>query len=481
MCTNLRRIRNPKKDFSPLNDKQFLTVPCGHCPECRLQSQLSWSVRLYYEFKNSISCHGKVFYYTLTYNDAHLPRLHGIPVFSKKDCQKFMKRLRKNLSKSGYLQDIKFFLTSEYGHEHYRPHYHILVFTYGDISNYVFHRCLRRAWSVRNKWSEPIGFVAPGKFGAVVNSFKPLKYVCKYITKDMSFMDMSEMLTKRLQLDFPKDDLETPEDYRNRIRSLFDEYTPFHLQSQHLGECIIQYLDSVQKELGKILIPSSKKGNKFDNVPLPLYILRKIFYNDYCPIDSKHNVQTLNSKGELIDHTIGDVRYMLNEEGIYQKLATLESKIDATAHRFDNYKSLQDTPELTKFLGFSFEDSQKRISLLLDGRDFIDLAIYDLVYRDRYDFGFVDYKSDFHDFIVPNESEFGPGTHSLYNLNPAFRGFDEILSIIQKYKVYCTYIDYNQRVDDWNIRQRLQHECDPVNYPRLHLMENLSLDHFIYS
>lgn len=57
---------------------------------------------------------------TLTYDDEHLPKNKSVSV---QDCQKFIKRLRKNSKKK-----IRYFLGAEYGDENKRPHYHVILF-----------------------------------------------------------------------------------------------------------------------------------------------------------------------------------------------------------------------------------------------------------------------------------------------------------------------------------------------------------------
>jgi len=57
---------------------------------------------------------------TLTYDDKHLPKNKSLVVV---DCQKFLKRLRKNTGLK-----IRYFLGGEYGEDHHRPHYHVILF-----------------------------------------------------------------------------------------------------------------------------------------------------------------------------------------------------------------------------------------------------------------------------------------------------------------------------------------------------------------
>lgn len=101
---------------------------CGACPECLAKRARSWSLRSFYESRNSPAC-----MITLTY-DSYLLDLNGRIVgekdpdstlaVNKRDCQLFIKRLRKHFSDIR----IKYLLTAEYGKKTHRAHYHALLF-----------------------------------------------------------------------------------------------------------------------------------------------------------------------------------------------------------------------------------------------------------------------------------------------------------------------------------------------------------------
>ena len=70
-----------------------------------------------------------------------------VPVLSKDDVQKFLKRLRKKLSKYDEDCRIKYFIKGEYGDEKARPHYHGIVFLkQGDVNENVLKQCILFAW-----------------------------------------------------------------------------------------------------------------------------------------------------------------------------------------------------------------------------------------------------------------------------------------------------------------------------------------------
>lgn len=103
-------------------------VPCGRCVNCRKNKRQSWVYRLQAE---ADECPFSLFV-TLTYDDEHIPTAMigedlfktTVGVVSKRDIQLFMKRLRKKYDQ----YRLRYFLTSEYGSQGGRPHYHMILF-----------------------------------------------------------------------------------------------------------------------------------------------------------------------------------------------------------------------------------------------------------------------------------------------------------------------------------------------------------------
>lgn len=106
----------------PEGEDPYLDVACGKCEACLTRKSNEWAFRLFHEW----NCSENAYFVTLTYHDGSLPRLKtGEPCFSKRDCQLFIKRLRKKFGNG-----IRYFLVSEYGSDRGRPHYHCLLFNF---------------------------------------------------------------------------------------------------------------------------------------------------------------------------------------------------------------------------------------------------------------------------------------------------------------------------------------------------------------
>lgn len=103
-----------------------IPVPCNKCPACLARRVSAWSFRLMQEEKVCTNC----FFLTLTYDTAKVPiTKNGFMSLSKRDCQLFLKRLRKGHWSNNYDgAPVKYYLVGEYGGKTRRPHYHCLIY-----------------------------------------------------------------------------------------------------------------------------------------------------------------------------------------------------------------------------------------------------------------------------------------------------------------------------------------------------------------
>lgn len=122
------------------------------------------------------------FFVTLTYNDEHLPftlpdgTYVDVPCLCKRDLQLHFKRLRKRLEP----KTVKYFAVGEHGDRGARPHYHYLIFYYGEKDRFELMNLIKDSWLDEN--GEALGFtqVLPinGAQGYVT------KYVLKFDKRD---------------------------------------------------------------------------------------------------------------------------------------------------------------------------------------------------------------------------------------------------------------------------------------------------------
>lgn len=82
-----------------------------------------------------------------------------IPFLNYVDVQNYIKRLRKHLSlKLGSYETLHFYAVGEYGPVHFRPHYHLLLFTNSDRVAEVLRYCHDKSWKLgRSDFQRSVG------------------------------------------------------------------------------------------------------------------------------------------------------------------------------------------------------------------------------------------------------------------------------------------------------------------------------------
>lgn len=168
-CLKPLSLRNPKWLDGDTTVPRWLSVPCGKCSACKMRRRKDWTFRLQQESRHSSS----QLFITLTYDNMFLPLdSDGIAHVSKRDCQLFLKLLRKRVSQVSF-NKLRYYLCSEYGPTTLRPHYHMILFNFPiDI--------LEPTLTIQKCWDK--GFIQCGPLldgGA--------SYVSKYVLADFDY------------------------------------------------------------------------------------------------------------------------------------------------------------------------------------------------------------------------------------------------------------------------------------------------------
>lgn len=379
-------------------------VPCGKCFECQQQKQNEWFVRNYFQWQSQPA--NTSFFYTLTYNNESVPKFSTkwsvCLVFSKRHITLFLKRLRKRLLKIGIT--LRYMVTSEYGEKYKRPHYHALFYLSCPVNPFVFYKMVEDAWQY--------GFVKYGENVGVISDMRGIRYVTKYVTKDMSFMlqnsgdlikyvynryiDLLNYLNNRYDLHmdwtlyvdlvdytfrvrhFDRRYLskehphyEFSQTFLEKVRSQFKKFQPFHLQSTNLGAAKLEELTDYEKDSEYIRI--FNKDGSFKEYPLPRYYRRKLWYDAV----ENENDGKLNS-------------FVLNKHGIQHHLDSLDAKINRKQEQYTNAlllaskATIEDVQAVNRATGLSFVKPIDLTYFLqhLD-IDLRKLAIYDIVFKGR--------------------------------------------------------------------------------------------------
>jgi len=185
----LGKLPNGKSNITftapPRGKGEFLQLPCGQCIECRLERSRIWAIRCMHE----ASLYENNCFITLTFNDENLDSHLSL---QKSSFQKFMKRLRKHLSKKDtspagdsiqQAKRVRYFHAGEYGEEFGRPHHHAILFNY-DFPDKTF-KIHRRGFNYYE--SETLSKLWPFGFHEITNvSFETCAYVARYVCKKIN-------------------------------------------------------------------------------------------------------------------------------------------------------------------------------------------------------------------------------------------------------------------------------------------------------
>ena len=211
--------------------QDYVLVPCRECAACRY----SYAMDLKRRIEDECKAHKYNFFFTLTYDNTHVPMMYAFPSsdgvyfkafrndevmsdskginlpeldFSledswymepqhnpfqtgfafcyKPDIQKFIKRLRINIERHENeiisRQKIRYFVAAEYGPATFRPHYHGLIFCDDEQLARELPRLISKSWTLCSSDRIDVQLVsgaAPQYVAKYVNSFASLPKVCK--------------------------------------------------------------------------------------------------------------------------------------------------------------------------------------------------------------------------------------------------------------------------------------------------------------
>lgn len=102
-----------------------------------------------------------------------------IPFLNYADVQNYIKRLRKHLYKQlGSYETLHFYAVGEYGPVHFRPHFHLLLFTNSDEVSKVLRQCHDKSWKFGRSDFQRAAGGASSYVASYVNSLSsaPLLY-----------------------------------------------------------------------------------------------------------------------------------------------------------------------------------------------------------------------------------------------------------------------------------------------------------------
>lgn len=335
-------------------------------------------LRLWWQFYESLELqNGTVFFDTLTYDDAHLPRISELTdiksdrsCFNPVDYKSFIDYLRTLVD-----FEFKIFLSSEYGSSSQyvdyrgrvrvatcRPHYHILFFCPCAVDTIDFAEKIYKAWH-RGKTDS----FKPCRNGFIIDRPKVLhntftkdncdklrrqklaNYLSKYCLKDAKFSQSCRDLVSSYlrQTNCYGRDYISQKAYKSDLRKTLDLIQPFIRISHKFGLAALQDAETISHIWNRSEMRIPDADNVWKSFSLPTYYKRKLFYK------LKNGSWQLNELGKKF--------YPLHLQHRTKRLSSV----------FENV-----------FLNMP-ADERSMLSEMMDGRSWFDLAKYVVYYKGR--------------------------------------------------------------------------------------------------
>lgn len=154
------------------------TVPYNRALSKREEVEDNWflsmdAIRSFIDKTKTVTPYGKCGEISDRYGNNLIPFLNYV------DVQNYIKRLRKHLFlKLGSYESLHFYAVGEYGPVHFRPHYHLLLFTNSEKVAEVLRYCHVKSWKLGRSDFQRTAGGASSYVASYVNSFSsaPLLY-----------------------------------------------------------------------------------------------------------------------------------------------------------------------------------------------------------------------------------------------------------------------------------------------------------------
>lgn len=292
-------FRNRTKYFIPDKDKTKVIVASPDSYSFKCTKQDGYEARLYWQFEYCKSVNGQTFYYTLTYNDAHIPQYFGLNCFDYEDLRYLLTGGFRKMLLRKYGTIFKYFIGAELGDGKGKrgmannPHYHVLFFLEPDpdckfpylkISSEDFRHLVKMYWQgfdendtgYQDYRTALFGIAKEGDNVGLVTDMRACCYCAKYVCKDLTLKQHEDKVERSLRLKFKRQLIDNYELYEGFYRGfIYDRYntplnsdkTRFALSDVQLSEMLVPNF-SVQME--------TKDGDTFHSSELLIPYVKEI-------------------------------------------------------------------------------------------------------------------------------------------------------------------------------------------------------------
>lgn len=320
------RLENNTNYFNPAISKTHNTFGSAASYQSRKIKIEGYESRLYWQFRYCEDNNGQTFFYTLTYNDAHLPTYMGQPCFDYEDLREFLiGGFQKQLLRK-FGTKFKYFIGAELGDGkgkrgmHNNPHYHIIFFLedaknprfpYRKILPEQFRHLVRMYWQGFDEAEGKVDY-RDAKFGIAregdnlgfVTDFRACMYCAKYVSKDAKLKMHEDKVRRYFENKFKKEIKDDEVYYRQFFHEvIYPKYNiPLdakHTKWQYNDEELIHHLLGDDYEL--LVLPwcdESDEDRIFYSDAVQSIITIKNLYNEYCDFVRS---QTLDKAREAVN------------------------------------------------------------------------------------------------------------------------------------------------------------------------------------
>lgn len=345
MCLCPITIKNPYyrlggKGINYLHNTHdsHIQVPCGQCRQCVATRQNFFLQRVQME-----SLRSDLFFFTLTYNDEHLPKIHiGEYDLAYPDIthvQNMFKRVRKLVE-----YPLRYIVVSEYGSRSHRPHFHGLLSVPKQNFIYNYHPFQDTLYNIiLQNWSVNVGSRTRPKYEPLCTHVKNLYggtfdfhfvepvpnhdndvayYVSKYITK---YDDYINKLIRKIRLDSSV----SPED----TSFLISKLKPRLLISKDFGD---RRYPAIKDYILKCIEKNSEIPSFYDLYTGKQMLLAP-YYRKLVPVSYRfeqfYNLRnSYNLDSFVLDDDLSDYEHLVNDLSSIQKndIKKLQKKLENT-------------------------------------------------------------------------------------------------------------------------------------------------------
>lgn len=421
-------ILNPKKNLSPC-DKPVINVAEKDSLVSQLSRQTEWSFRIYAQMTHRQENGYNNYFFTLTYKDKFLPQFtyKGVtcPCFNREHITRFTRGIQMDLLKKYNVTDYDYILCCEFGKSAtFRPHLHASISVPNSVNAQQVHDLIKKHWSVLTgqytktglPLRESLGWVLPDKYYGGMDKkghyHKPLLispqnldnaaiYVSKYCTKQLGFFSNGKV-KKVSRLIAESNDM-------NAKRS-FRRVCPFIHTSLHYGEIISEWVFGRNLPKNGLITASA---NPFENLAdglwtplcrkaktrIPYYITRKLMYDRIEEVVERvvsYEDQDWYTYSIFDTDIFEGLRPLVKERNLRYRWITQYSqfwidynkwlmprRIEQRKNDIDYFLAMRNEKHFVEFMA-SVGVSKQHLDEIFAECDSRDLALYDVVYRNRF-------------------------------------------------------------------------------------------------